>query len=55
MTARTFLFICTCPPPAVSHIENLVRLETRDANAEGAGAIGIGELIRAALRTVSRL
>ena len=34
----------------LSHIENLVRLETRDANAEGAGAIGIGELIRAALR-----
>lgn len=34
----------------LSHIENLVRLETRDANVEGAGAIGIGELIRAALR-----
>ena len=34
----------------LNHIENLVRLETRDANAEGAGAIGIGELIRAALR-----
>ena len=32
------------------HIENLVRLETRDANAEGTGAIGIGDLIRAALR-----
>lgn len=32
------------------HIENLVRLETRDANAEGEGAIGIGELIRASLR-----
>lgn len=25
-------------------------METREANAEGAGAIGIGELIRAALR-----
>lgn len=34
----------------LSHIENLVRLETRDANAEGEGAIGIGMLIRAALR-----
>ena len=34
----------------LNHIENLVRLETRDANAEGAGEIGIGELIRAALR-----
>lgn len=32
------------------HIENLVRLETREANAEGQGAIGIGILIRAALR-----
>ena len=32
------------------HIENLVRLETREANAEGKGAIGIGMLIRAALR-----
>lgn len=32
------------------HIENLVRLETRDANAEGEGAIGIRELIRAAMR-----
>lgn len=32
------------------HIENLVRLETREANAEGQGAIGIGMLIRAALR-----
>ncbi|MBQ7796809.1 MAG: CpaF family protein [Lachnospiraceae bacterium] len=32
------------------HIENLVRLETREANAEGEGAIGIGGLIRAALR-----
>lgn len=34
----------------LSHIENLVRLETRDANAEGEGAIDIGTLIRAALR-----
>lgn len=32
------------------HIENLVRLEIREANAEGQGAIGIGMLIRAALR-----
>ena len=32
------------------HIENLVRLETREAIAEGQGAIGIGMLIRAALR-----
>lgn len=31
-------------------IENLVSMETRDANAEGKGAIGIGDLIRAALR-----
>lgn len=34
----------------LSHIENLVRMETREANAEGEGAIGISELIRAALR-----
>ncbi len=34
----------------LSHIENIVRMETRDANAEGEGAIGIGMLIRAALR-----
>lgn len=32
------------------HIENLVRLETRDANAEGEGAVCIGDLIRASLR-----
>lgn len=32
------------------HIENLVRMETRNDNAEGQGAIGIGMLIRAALR-----
>lgn len=34
----------------LSHIENLVRMETREANAEGEGAIGISELIRASLR-----
>ncbi|MCI8454482.1 MAG: CpaF family protein [Lachnospiraceae bacterium] len=34
----------------LSHIANLVRLETRDANAQGEGAIGVGALIRAALR-----
>ena len=34
----------------LSHLENLVRLETREANAEGEGAIGIGDLIRASLR-----
>lgn len=34
----------------LSHIRNLVRLETREANAEGEGAIGIGMLIRASLR-----
>jgi len=34
----------------LSHIANLVRMETRDANAEGEGEIGIGMLIRAALR-----
>ncbi|MCI9569631.1 MAG: CpaF family protein [Lachnospiraceae bacterium] len=32
------------------HIENLVRLETRSANAEGEGEIAISDLIRAALR-----
>lgn len=32
------------------HIQNLVRMETREANAEGEGAIGISALIRAALR-----
>lgn len=32
------------------HIQNLVRMETRDANTEGEGAIGISMLIRAALR-----
>lgn len=34
----------------LTHIENLVRLETRNANAEGEGMIDIGMLIRAALR-----
>lgn len=34
----------------LTQIDNLVRLETRDANAEGEGAVGIGTLIRAALR-----
>lgn len=34
----------------LTHIENLVRLETRAANAEGEGEIGIGTLVRAALR-----
>ena len=34
----------------LSHIRNLVSLETRDANAEGEGAIEMGSLIRAALR-----
>ena len=34
----------------LSHIENLVRMETREANAEGEGAIGIGDLIKESLR-----
>ena len=34
----------------LSHIKNLVRMETREANAEGEGAIGIGDLIRESLR-----
>lgn len=34
----------------LSHIENLVRMETREPNAEGDGAIGIGDLIRESLR-----
>lgn len=34
----------------LTHIENLVRLETRNANSEGEGAIEISNLIRAALR-----
>lgn len=34
----------------IQHVENLVRLETRNANAEGEGMITIGDLIRASLR-----
>lgn len=34
----------------IRQIPNLVRLETRNANGEGEGAIEIGDLIRAALR-----
>ncbi len=34
----------------IQHVKNLVRLETRAANAQGEGAIGIGDLIRASLR-----
>lgn len=34
----------------LTHIENLVRLETRNANSEGEGSIEISTLIRAALR-----
>lgn len=34
----------------IRHVPNLVRLETREANAEGEGAVTITDLIRAALR-----
>lgn len=34
----------------ITQIPNLVRLETRNANGEGEGAIDIGQLIRASLR-----
>lgn len=34
----------------IQQIRNLVRMETKNANAEGEGAIGIGDLIRASLR-----
>lgn len=34
----------------IQQVKNLVRLETRNANGEGEGAIGIGDLIRASLR-----
>ena len=34
----------------IRHVSNLVRLETREANSEGEGAICIADLIRAALR-----
>ena len=34
----------------IQQVKNLVRLETRPANAQGEGAIGIGDLIKASLR-----
>lgn len=34
----------------IQHVKNLVRLETRAPNAQGEGAISIGDLIRASLR-----
>ena len=34
----------------IQHVQNLVRMETRAPNAQGEGAIGIGDLIRASLR-----
>ena len=34
----------------IQHVKNLVRLETRAANAQGEGAIVIGDVIRASLR-----
>lgn len=34
----------------IQHVKNLVRLETRPANTQGEGAIGIGDLIKASLR-----
>ncbi len=34
----------------IQQVQNLVRLETRAPNAQGEGAIGIGDLIRASLR-----
>lgn len=34
----------------IQQVKNLVRLETRTANSQGEGAIGIGDLIRASLR-----
>jgi pilus assembly protein CpaF len=34
----------------INHLDNLVRLETRNANMEGKGTISIRELIRASLR-----
>lgn len=34
----------------IQQVRNLVRMETRNANGEGRGAIGIGDLIRASLR-----
>lgn len=34
----------------IQQVKNLVRLETRPANSQGEGAIGIGDLIKASLR-----
>ncbi len=34
----------------IRHVPNIVRLETREANSEGEGAVSIADLIRAALR-----
>lgn len=34
----------------IQHVKNLVRLETRPANTQGEGTIGIGDLIKASLR-----
>ena len=34
----------------IQQVKNLVRLETRTANSQGEGAIGIGDLIKASLR-----
>ena len=34
----------------IQQVKNLVRLETRTANSQGEGVIGIGDLIRASLR-----
>lgn len=34
----------------ITHVPNLVRLETRGSNGEGEGEVGIGDLIKAALR-----
>lgn len=34
----------------IQQVKNLIRLETRTANSQGEGAIGIGDLIRASLR-----
>lgn len=34
----------------IQHVKNLVRLETKTANSQGEGSIGIGDLIKASLR-----
>ncbi|WP_124068341.1 CpaF family protein [Clostridium sp. E02] len=34
----------------ITHVPNLVRLETRGSNGEGEGEVGIGDLIKASLR-----